>query len=152
MPQSTKEYVLDFKEQIDNMKNSDHKCRSLYTLYSAQKSELEQLRIDQKDVETNIDDPIEKREIYNIVNTKIENLEKEIKDTKTKLETYLANKNNIFKDFYRNRIGLFEGILYDTLDNSALTHCLDTYDLLEKGEINVEQGKEIGYKKFHLKQ
>lgn len=151
MVRSTKEYVLDFKNQIEEIKNNDRQCRSLFTYYSALKAELEQLRDDQKDVETAVEDPYEQREIYNVLNKRIEDNEVDMKEAKKSLENYLVNKKEIFKDFHKNKIGIFEGLLYDTLDHDALVHCLNTYDLLEKGEINVEQGKEMGYNEFHKK-
>ena len=35
------------------------------------------------------------------------------------------------------------------MENSVLLHCLDTFNLVQSGEISMESGKEVGYHKYH---
>lgn len=153
MSASMKNYVLSIKKKLDDLKKNDSKVKQLYQIYTINKKEYDDVINDQKELNElypDDEDP-EKLALMKGINLNIESLHKTNNDNKTALINYLIKQDRGLKTFNQERPELFSGMLFEMYSTEVLCHVLDTYTMFEKGQISEEQGKEMGYNKFHKK-
>lgn len=147
---TTKNYILSIKKEIDTYKNLDEYKKFL----EEQRTITERINIvllDIKDINEVIENDDEKTILMNDINIEMEFLNNRYKQSKKECMDYvlsLSPKFSLFKERYE---GLFEKFVYNDIDDAVLHHCLDTFNKVQSGELDLETGKELGYYKYHKK-
>lgn len=147
---STKQYILRMRKEINEVIESDPRCQEYSEELEGQSQDITDTFKRIQNLDEDFEDPTERSEMLMTLNQTMEDLNKLNKLTQEDYEKYLGERFSEFKDRYP---GLFKMFLNSkNIDNDALNHCLDTFTLLERGAISIEQGKEMGWNRFHKKE
>ncbi len=146
---STKQYILRMKKQIDTLRHTDRRCQTYVKELDEQTREIQDSFSQLGCLEEIFPDEQERTEMFAMINENLEKVNQENKKTRQEYQEYMANKNHELKHFHETRGGIFEKFIMDDIDVDALLHCLDTFTLYETNQIDEEQAKTMGFKKFH---
>lgn len=178
MSSATKTYILKIKKDLDEFKQTNQTAKNYRNTLITISTRINELMADlqnlseayetdeaeaeaEAEVEAEVEAEaylteedkkkhlMEKQTILNTINIELETLNNTFKETQNDYSHYIATNNQkyqIFKDRYP---GLFEKFINNDMDNAVLLHCLDTFNLVQSGEITLENGKEMGYHKYH---
>jgi DNA repair ATPase RecN len=149
MGASTKTYILKLKKQMDKIQSTDPKCVEALKDIHEQQTQIDDLTTELKHLNELFEDINERTKMLMMINENLEQLRNLNKLTKTDYLHYMSNYNPEIQEFRSRYTGLFEKFAMGDINQDALAHCLDTFTLMEQGEITEEQGKEMGYFKFH---
>lgn len=141
--------ILQYKKQLDTMRNQDVRLKQFIKEYDDQKVEIQNTLSEFSSLDDLFTDIQERTEMFKMINENMEQLTKNHKETKQKMIEYIATKDTNLGTFSTTMPLLFEKILLGDMDLTVLNHCLDTYSLYEDGRVSLEQAKERGYHKYH---
>lgn len=144
---ATRDYVLKMRKKINEWRNNDEKAHKFYTDLEEQSQEIQKTFGEIQSLESRIPDESERAKELMELNEAMEELNRYNKICQEDYEEYAGNVQE-FKDFATRYPGLFKMFLTKNIDNNALIHCLDTFTRVERGEIGLELGKEIGFHKY----
>lgn len=145
---SIKSYILGIRKELNEKINQDSQCREYIEELDSQSSDISQTFNKIQSLEEDFPDETERGEMMMTLNETMEDLNKLNKLTQEDYEDYICQTEK-FKKFKERYPGLFKMFLSGNVNDSALNHCLNTFSLYETGSISIEQGKEMGWRKFH---
>lgn len=145
---STKQYILHIRKEINKFLGDDHRCKEFREELDEQSQDITDTFNKIQNLDHDFEDPTERSEMLMTLNQTMEDLNKLNKQVQEEFESYVTQSRD-FSQFKERYPGLFKMFLKGDINNNALNHCLDTFTLLENGAISYEQGKEIGWNKFH---
>jgi len=131
---STKNYILTQKQAIDNFRENDPVANDLFRDLQLQTQEI-------KETFAKVRAASEHPEIFSALNENMEELNKLNKICKKEYESLMSDK---FADFKNRYPTLFDKFINNDMDDNILNHVLDTYTMVEQGQINSRQGRNMG--------
>lgn len=143
---TTKAYMLRMKKEINTFGKNDKRYNEFVKEHNEYKEALRETYAKIKNLGEEYPNEEERNSIFATLDENMSHLSELIKLNEQETDEYLDNKFNEFKNRYPI---IFKRFLQNDLDTAALTHALDTLNLLEQGNITREQGNQMGYEKFH---
>lgn len=147
---ATRDYVLRMRKKINQWRDSDQRAKQFFNDLEEQSQEIQNTFAEIQSLEQRFTDEQERTQELMKLNEAMEELNNYNKVCQEDYEEYAKNQEQ-FREFAQRYPGLFKMFLTKNVDNAALIHCLDTFTRLERGEIGIERGKEIGFEKYMKK-
>lgn len=143
---STKNYILRMRKEVNQFRQHDKRYQELMSEHGEIKDSLQQTFQKIQSLADDFPDEEERKQMLGTLDETMTQLSELIKMNEEEIDNYVSQKFEQFKSRYP---GIFKMFLKGEVDNDALTHVLNTLTLLEQGQITLEQGKEMGYHRFH---
>lgn len=134
------------RKEINQFRQEDQRYQELSVEHQEIKDSLQQTFRRIQNLENDFPDEKERNEMLGTLDETMTQLSELIKMSEEEIDNYVSQKFEQFKSRYPT---IFKMFLKGDVDNEALSHVLDTLTLLEQGQITLEQGKEMGYHRFH---
>jgi hypothetical protein len=139
------QYILKKRKEIDQFRKRD----KIYLKFSKEHQDLkDQIQCTFAQIQRLSDDFPDEQERnaqLTILDDSMTQLSELIKMNEQETEEHCAKK---FPEFHRRYPGIFKMFISGNVDTTALNHVLDTLTMVERGQITIEQGKEMGYQRF----
>lgn len=143
---TTKQYMLRKRREIDNFRKKDRKYLELKSEYDELKEKAQSTFAQIQSLADDFPDEEERKNQLGVLDDSMTQLTELLKLQEQEIDVYAGSK---FPEFKQRYPGIFKMFLKGDVDNNAFTHVLDTLTLLEQGQITLEQGKEMGWQRFH---
>lgn len=143
---STKQYMVRKRKEIGNFTKKDKKYQRLKKEYEEYKERAQSTFAQIQSLADDFPDEQERATQLGILDDTMSQLNELLKMSEEEIDLYAGSK---FPEFKRRYPGIFKMFLKGDVDNNAFNHALDTLTLLEQGQISLEQGKQMGYNRFH---
>lgn len=142
---STKSYILRNKRLVDTFRQEDEKYLKMKTEHSELRAKINQTFAQIKNLEQDYPEEEERSKVFATLDDTMTQLSELIKMTEQEIDEYCLEKFPNFKAKYPTIFKLF---LEGNVQPRTLNHVLDTLTKVEEGQISLERGKEIGYRRY----
>lgn len=142
---SLKQYILKKRKEIDQFRKRDRTYIKFIREHQELKDQIQKTFAQIQTLGDEFPDEQERNGQLTILDDSMSQLSELIKINEQETEEHCAKK---FPEFHRRYPGIFKMFISGKVDTAALNHCLDTLTMVERGQITIEQGKEIGYQRF----
>jgi hypothetical protein len=138
--------MLRKRREINNFRKSDRRYLELQGEYNELKEKAQSTFAQIQSLADDFPDEEERKTQLGILDDSMTQLTELLKLSEQEVDLYAGSK---FPEFKQRYPGIFKMFLKGEVDDKAFTHVLDTLTLLEQGQITLEQGKEMGWRRFH---
>ena len=142
---STKQYIIRQRRDVDQFRANDAKYLEYKADHTELKDNLKSTFAQIQSLAVDFPDETERQAQLGVLDETMTQLTELIKMNEQETDIYVGTKFREFKARYPGMLKLF---LSGDYDNDAFVNALDTLTLLEQGKINLEQGKEMGYRRY----
>jgi len=137
------------KKMIDEIKKEDTRARDYVQTLDNQSAKIRQWFNQLGTINDTFEDEYERLEMFNLLNSNLEETNKLNKEMRQEYLEYMSNINADMERLSREKPGLFQKFIEGNLDDAVLLHALDTYTMLENNQVDEEEAKQMGYYKYH---